>query len=90
MPDFRVVLASQPEKYFEKTDAQTAERLQDCFEHLEKNPLFSPGKIKKVQGRGAMFRYRVGGLCVIYEVDMQHKKVNVLAIFPRGDVYKKI
>ena len=90
MADFRVELASQPKKYYERADPKITEKLKDCFEGLEKNPLFAPGKIKRLKGSGFLFRYRVGGLRVVYEVIMGQRLVWVLAIFPRGDVYKKI
>ena len=90
MPDFQGILASQPEKYFRRTDVPTAKRLQECFSQLEINPLFSFGKVKKIQGQDTLFRYRVGSLRVVYEVDFQNQRVHVVAIFPRGDIYKKI
>lgn len=86
----KVILQSQPEKYFRKTDTRTAEALEACFMKLEETPFHSQGKIKRLKGVEGLYRYAVGGLRVIYEVNESRKEVGVVAIFPRGDVCKKI
>lgn len=90
MARFEVILESQPEKYYQKVDSRTAGALKKCFEHLEENPFFWPGKIKRLQGKEGLYRYAAGNLRIVYEIDAKNQKVGVLAIFPRGDVYKKI
>ncbi len=90
MDKFKVILQSQPEKYYRKADNKTAKILEKCFRHLEDNPFYYPGKIKRLTGQKGMFRYTTDGLRIIYEIDVNNKKVGVLVILPRGDVYKKI
>ena len=90
MAKYKVILQSQPEKYFEKTDTHTAEALEVCFKNLEENPFYLAGKIRPLKGHKGLYRYVVRGLRVIYEIDQIQTKVGVLTIFPRGDVYKKI
>jgi len=59
--------------------------LQACFEKLESDPfrhldpLHGPLKGK--------WKARAGGLRVIVEVDVDRKRIRVLYIGPRGDVY---
>lgn len=90
MARFQVILQSQPEKYYRKVDPRTAQALEKCFMQLETNPFFESGKIKRLQGKEGLYRYAVGGLRVVYEIDSANNKVGVLAILPRGDVYKRI
>ena len=90
MDRFTVRLQSQPERYYRKTDRKTADALKICFEHLEENPFFLPGRIEKLQGYKDLYRYRLGGLRVVYEVSQATRTVGVVAILPRGDVYKRI
>jgi len=87
---FKVLLQAQPEKYFRKTDGKTAKGLETCFRHLEENPVFLPGRIKRLKGYDRLYRYRLGNLRVIYEINLEAGVVGVVAILPRGDVYKKI
>lgn len=87
---FEVILQSQPAKYYERVPSHIAKSLEECFKRLEENPFYYPGKIKKLQGKAGLFRYALGNLRVIYEIDFENRRAGVLAILPRGDVYKKI
>lgn len=87
---FKVILQSQPEKYYRASDNKTAKILEKCFRWLENNPFYQPGKIKRLKKRKGLFRYTTDGLRIIYEINVENKKVGVLVILPRGDVYKKI
>ena len=90
MARFKVILQSQPEKYYRKVDQRIAQALEKCFMQLETDPFFNPGKVKKLQGKGGLYRYAVGGLRVIYAIDSANHKVGVITILPRGDIYKRI
>ena len=90
MDKFVILLQSQPEKYYRKADRKRADALKVCFEHLEENPFSLPGRIEKLQGYENLYRYRVGGLRVVYEISLATRAIGVVAILPRGDVYKRI
>ena len=90
MARFTVLLQSQPEKYYRKTDRKTAGALKECFKKLEENPFFLPGRIEKLHGYQNLYRYRAGGLRVVYEISEETSTIGVVAVFPRGDIYKKI
>lgn len=91
MVKFKVLLQSQAKKYYQKADNKIAKTLEKCFKQLEDNPFYQPGRIKRLKGYGGLlFRYTTNGLRVVYEIDTENGKVGVLAILPRGDVYKKI
>ncbi len=56
---------------------------------MSENP-FEGSHIKKLKGRlEGKYRYNIGGLRVIYYVDVDNKIIYVEAIGPRGDVYNK-
>jgi mRNA interferase RelE/StbE len=85
---FEVYLSREAENIYLKATPKTTRLLDRCFRHLEESPLSGPD-IKRLKGKlGGSFRYRIGGIRVIYNVDMESRKVYVETIGPRGDVYK--
>ena len=83
---FRVALSKNALKYYQRVDADTATRLDQCFKALEEDP-FSGGDIKPLRGSKGKYRYRVGKLRVIYRIDLDERIVKVFVILPRGEVY---
>ncbi|MBI3251812.1 MAG: type II toxin-antitoxin system RelE/ParE family toxin [Candidatus Omnitrophica bacterium] len=63
--------------------------LKACFVRLEENPRDFL-RTKKLKGYENLYRYQVGGLRVVYEIHEDKEEIAVVAIFPRGDVYKKL
>ena len=90
MAKFEVILQTQPKKYYQKVDSKTAKSLEKCFCDLEDNPFYKPGKIKCMKGHAKLFRYNTGCLRVVYEINDNDKKIGVLLIGQRGDIYKKL
>ena len=85
---FEVYLSREAEKIYLKAAPKTTRLLENCFRHLEESPLSGPN-IKCLRGKlEGSFRYRIGGMRIIYSVDMESRKVYVETIGPRGDVYK--
>jgi mRNA interferase RelE/StbE len=85
---FEVYLSREAEKIYLKAAPKTTRLLENCFRHLEESPLSGPN-IKRLKGKlEGSFRYRVGGIRVIYTVDLESGKVIVESIGSRGDVYK--
>ena len=90
MNKFTVLLSSQAKKYCKKVDKKTQDLLRDCFLYLEENPFYHPGgKIKKIR-RQSLYRFRVGDLRIIYEVNELKRDVPIHLIGVRGDIYKKM
>ncbi|MDD5687237.1 MAG: type II toxin-antitoxin system RelE/ParE family toxin [Elusimicrobia bacterium] len=90
MDKFTVLLSSQAKKYCEKVDKKTQDLLRDCFLHIEDNPFYHPGgRIKRIHGQN-LYRFRIGNLRIIYEINELKKEVPIHLIGPRGDIYKKI
>ena len=90
MARYKVLLQSQPEKYYQKTLPKIAKSLDECFKRLEDDPIQRLGKIKRLKGYNDLYRYQVGYLRIVYEVHEDKKEVSVTAILPRGDSYKKL
>jgi mRNA interferase RelE/StbE len=86
---FEVILAPKALRFYKKCPKELVERLEQCFQELETNPFFGTDiKVLKTQDR--LYRYRVGGYRVIYEINKTDKKVGVLLIAPRPSVYRNI
>ena len=84
---FRIALSKEAFKYYGKVSVTTAERLDKCFNNLESEPLHG-SNIKPLREMAGKYRYRVGSLRVIYEVDSAKRIVYILAILPRGQAYR--
>jgi len=87
---FQVIIQKQPAKYYQKVPSNVAKLLEKAFRQLEENPFYLPGKIKRLKGMEGKWRYNTDGIRIVYEINVADKKVGVLAILPRGDVYKKL
>ena len=86
---WEVILSKEAAKVFDAATSDMRNRLTDCFNDLEINPL--RGKhIKKLTGKlKGRSRYRVGGWRIIYCIEEDIRTVAVIAILPRGGAYKK-
>jgi mRNA-degrading endonuclease RelE of RelBE toxin-antitoxin system len=82
---FSVSLAHEAAKYIERCDAPTRQRLKGKFEKLKSDP-FSLQHSKALKGRNDQRSARVGGIRILFRV--AGKQIIVVAIGPRGQVYK--
>lgn len=85
---FKVALSKEAYKYYMKVSINTAERLDKCFSNLESEPL-KGSNVRPLKELVGKYRCRIGNLRVIYEIDLVTRTVNVVAILPRGQAYKK-
>jgi mRNA interferase RelE/StbE len=85
---FEVYLSHEAEKIYRKANPKTTRLFDNCFKNLESSPLLGPN-IKRLKGKlEGSFRYQIGGLRVIYSVNVESKRVFIETIGSRGDVYK--
>ena len=85
---FKLVFTKNAAKYYGKIDDKGKRLLNQCFDHLRENPL-AGASAKRLHGElEGLYRYRVGGLRVIYKVEVEKIVVLVVAIGSRGDIYK--
>ncbi len=86
---WEIVLTIPAERVYDKAEEPIRQRLDNCFEDLEQNPLYG-NNIKPLTGQlKGLLRYRVGDWRVIYRPLKGMRKVEIIAILPRGDAYKK-
>jgi mRNA interferase RelE/StbE len=83
---YNVVLSRDAARTLEKATPAMRRRLIAAFERLKARPHSG----KKLRGElEGLFSLRIGGMRAVYGVDVEKKAVVVLAIGPRGDIYKK-
>jgi mRNA interferase RelE/StbE len=87
---YEVYISHEAEKYYKKLDKRSKERINNSISSISKEPL-SGVHIKKLWGElEGKYRYAIGSLRIIYEIDNKNKIVRIKAIRSRGDVYKKL
>ena len=87
-----VILAPEAQEFFAAADAPLAKKLARCFEQLERDTR-KHANIKRLTGEftgefTGYRRYRAGNWRVIYSIDAVHKRVLILAIAHRREVYE--
>ena len=82
---YNASLSRKAEKYFERCDAPTRDRLRQKLETLKADP-FDPQNSKPLKSRNDWRSARVGGLRILFQV--QGLDIIVAAIGPRGEIYK--
>jgi len=86
---YEVLVSREAEKYYKKQGADTKRRLSKLFDALETEPFNGP-HIKKLHGElEGKLRYELGWLRVIYRADRKGRKVEIISIRGRGDIYKR-
>jgi mRNA interferase RelE/StbE len=83
---YSVVLSRDAARILEKATPAMRRRIIAALERLKAKP--HTGKRLRGELEG-LFSLRIGGMRVVYEVDAEKKAVVVLAIGPRGDIYRK-
>ena len=85
---FDVVLSPSASEFYAAADRPLALKLARCFRRLEAEPRQS-NNVKRLKGEWSGYlRYRVGDWRVIYRVDDDTDRVNVLVIAHRREVYE--
>ncbi len=82
---YTIYLKRSAEKELNDLPEKIHDRIIDALLSLEGNP-FSR-KVKKLHGREG-FRIRVGTYRVLYTVDEAKKKIEVISVAERKDVYR--
>ena len=84
---YKILFTKEASKYYKKCDNKTKRLLNECIKDIENDP-FGGSSIKRLHGElEGLFRYRVGGLRVIYRPDKEEVIVIIIAIGSRGDIY---
>jgi mRNA interferase RelE/StbE len=85
---FEVILSPEAREFFEAAGAALAKKLARCFQQLERDPR-RHNNIKRLTGSLAgMSRYRIGDWRVIFRIDDEARRVLVLSVANRREVYE--
>ena len=85
---YRLTIRKQAIKALRKMRARDARRVRCELDKLAQNPGGRDIDVTPLRARPG-FRLRVGPWRVIFERDEEARKIDVLRIGPRGDVYKE-
>ena len=85
MLKYTVVITKTVQKLLGKLPDKTATSLENKMLELESNP--RPSGCKKLQGRNG-YRIRSGDYRIIYVIEDELRKIIILSIAHRKDVYK--
>lgn len=89
---YRIVrIGGQPARYLRRLPRPQQEAIAGAFEYLEQSPLSHPNPtaIKPLKGKlRGLLRFRVGDLRIVYDVSEERHEISILAIQPRGEIYK--
>jgi len=73
-------------KYLSKLDKPTLQRIKNAIQQLSHDP--PKGDIKPLKGQENIYRARIGGYRILFEIDADNGIVMVRKIASRGEVYK--
>ena len=82
---YTVYLKRSVEKELEELSEKLHDRIIEALLSLKNNPY--PRNVKKLHGREG-FRLRVGNYRVLYTVDEAGKKIDVVSVADRKEVYR--
>ena len=83
-------IAPEAERYLARLPRKTQQSIAQAFDEICRSPFAhsNPTAIKPLAGRYAGYwRYRLGGLRIIYNVNREARTIRIVAIGPRGDIY---
>ncbi len=86
MAEYTITFARSARKELEALDATTVNRIFPKIENLSQNP--RPHKCVELQGKGNLWRIRIGVYRVIYAVDDRKKLIYIIAVRHRKDAYR--
>jgi mRNA interferase RelE/StbE len=85
---YRLIVAPDAAKCFERADAPLQRRLDRCFALLQSDPR-RHNNIKRLKGAFShLMRFRIGDWRVVYQIDELQKAVIVLDIAHRSSAYE--
>jgi mRNA interferase RelE/StbE len=83
---YEVLLEQAAERDLKKLPSEMFKRIISKIKELARNP--KPQWSRKIKGSKNDWRIRVGDYRILYEIDARAKKINVMRIRHRKDVYR--
>lgn len=85
---YKIKLAKEAVKFAEKCDKNTKERIKEAIKKISQSPYVGKN-IKKLKDKfPPLYRYRVGNIRIIYQIQKEEEVVFIVTIKYRGDAYK--
>ena len=85
---YKTLLHKKASRYYESLNDKKTKRINKAIDSMAKDP-FQGVHIKKLKGKmEGKYRYAVGELRIVYNINVDGKTILVEAIGPRGNVYK--
>jgi len=88
MLGYSVVFTRAAERLLAGLDVSVARRIKPRVLALSENP--RPSGCIKLQGRGELYRIRVGDYRIVYRIDDGQRLVEITIVANRRDVYRGI
>ncbi len=86
---FEVLISHEAEKFYKRQDAGIKRKINRAIEIIGNDP-FHGRHIKSLHGKlEGKYRYDIGGIRIIYDIEVKTQKIQINAIGGRGDIYKK-
>mgnify|MGYP001577647671 CR=1 FL=1 len=84
---FSILLGPQPDKFIEKLDNQTKERIKGKLLKLQEDPF--PSEVERIEGHKGekIFQVRVGDYRILYFVRYEGNQIFVAKVDKRSRVY---
>ena len=86
-------LAKLPRKvdnFISRLEQETQTRINTAFEYIVRSPYRheNPTTIKPLRGKKkGLYRYRIGNLRFVYQIDREKRIIHIVQIDNRGDIY---
>ena len=83
-------LPRKVENFIRRLEQETQVRISTAFEYILGSPFRheNPTTIKPLHGqKKGLYRYRIGNLRFIYQVDREERIIHIVQIDNRGDIY---
>ncbi len=83
-------IPSKVENFIKRLDKKTQSQIQEAFDYIIESPFWheNPTVIKIFRGKKkGVYRYRLGNIRFIYQVDKEERSIKVLQMDNRGDIY---
>ena len=83
-------LPTKVENFIRRLEQETQARINIAFDYIVRSPFQheNPTTIKPLHGKKkGLYRYRIGDLRFIYQVDREERLIYIVQIDNRGDIY---
>ncbi|MGH2609122.1 MAG: type II toxin-antitoxin system RelE family toxin [Tepidiformaceae bacterium] len=88
-PPYKLQFSRRAERYLERVEREMQERIASTLRHVAEDP-YRVGLAKPLKGVAGLRAARVGGLRIVFFVNVSERRVEVDDIAPRGQVYRRL